>query len=98
MGEFVGNVISDQAVAILGARKDDSDFVFQRPKRDSMPEAGSNHQNSYLREWMKGAGIKKHIIFHSGSYTYATLLINNHTDLYTVSELLGHKSSLISKR
>lgn len=97
-GEFVGNVISDQAYALLGERQDDDACVFQTPKRKSLPEALSDNQNSYLRKWMKAAGINKHITFHSGRHTYATLLINNDTDMFTVSELLGHKSTRTSKR
>lgn len=47
---------------------------------------------------MKAAGINKHITFHSGRHTYTTLLINNDIDFFTVSELLGHKSSRTTKR
>lgn len=97
-GDFVGNVISKQAYSLLGERKDDDAYVFQTPKRKSLPHALSNYQNSDLREWTKAAGINKHITFHSGRHTYATLLINNDIDLFTVSELLGHKSSRTSKR
>lgn len=97
-GDFVGNVISQQAYSLLGERKDDDAYVFQTPKRKSLPEALSDYQNSYLRKWTKVAGINKHITFHSGRHTYATLLINNDIDLFTVSELLGHKSNRTSKR
>ena len=33
----------------------------------------------------------KHITFHCGRHTYATLLLTYDVDLFTVSKLLGHK-------
>ena len=47
--------------------------------------------NSTLREWCMGAGIKKHITFHSGRHTFAVMMLDLGTDIYTVSKLLGHR-------
>lgn len=44
-----------------------------------------------LQKWAIRAGIEKQITFHMARHTFATMLINNGTDLYTVSKLLGHK-------
>lgn len=44
----------------------------------------------HLRNWVKAAGIEKHISFHCSRHTNATLLISFGADLYTVSSLLGH--------
>ena len=33
----------------------------------------------------------KHITWHSGRHTFATLTLTHDIDLYTVSKLLGHK-------
>ena len=38
-----------------------------------------------------GAGIKKHITFHSGRHTFAVMMLDLGTDIYTVSKLLGHR-------
>lgn len=47
--------------------------------------------NSRVSQWAKAAGITgKHITFHTARHTYATLLLTQGADLYTVSKLLGH--------
>ncbi|WP_282135741.1 tyrosine-type recombinase/integrase [Seonamhaeicola maritimus] len=51
----------------------------------------SAYQNKHLYQWIGAAGITKDITFHCFRHTYATLQLYNGTDLYTVSNLLGHK-------
>jgi len=57
--------------------------VFEVPRSDS-------NSNKHLKEWVKRAGIKKHITFHCSRHTFATLCLTSDIDLYTVSKLLGH--------
>ena len=45
---------------------------------------------SEISNWVKRAKIDKHITFHCARHSYATLLLTNGADLYTVSKLLGH--------
>jgi integrase len=45
----------------------------------------------HLKLWTERAGITKHITFHCGRHTFATMQLNNDNDLYTVSKLLGHR-------
>ena len=45
-----------------------------------------------LTEWMKDAGIAKHITFHCSRHTAATLLLTLGASFYVVSKILGHKS------
>ena len=43
-----------------------------------------------LKDWIKAAGITKHITFHCFRHTFATLQVSEGTDIYTVSHLLTH--------
>lgn len=46
----------------------------------------------HIDKWVKAAKIKKHITFHVARHTYATLLLTYGADIYTVSQLMGHKN------
>ena len=76
--------ISEQAVLLLGDRKDPSTKVFEGLKY-------SAYQNTHLKQWIMAAGINKNITFHCFRHTYATLLLTMGTDIYTVSKMLGHR-------
>jgi integrase len=76
--------VSEQAVELLGIRKEDSDFALP----------GLNYSawtNLKLQQWMMKAGISRTITFHCARHTYATLQLTLGTDIYTISKLLGHK-------
>ncbi len=64
--------------------------------RSFMPNIFKLHEepavNKGLRKWAAAAGIKKHLHFHMSRHTAAVLLLENGTDLYTVSRILGHSS------
>lgn len=44
------------------------------------------------------AKIDKHITYHSSRHTFATLLVQDGTDIYTISRYLGHKSIDMTQR
>lgn len=43
-----------------------------------------------LDNWVKKAGINKHITWHSARHSFAVLLLSNNVDVKTMSSLLGH--------
>jgi integrase len=81
--------ISEQAYSITEGKKrpgemTQNNFVFEGLKY-------SAYHNKHLFQWIGAAGITKGITFHCFRHTFATLQLNNGTDLYTVSKMLGHK-------
>jgi integrase len=76
--------ISEQAYELLGERKRDTDKVFEGLTY-------SAHENRHLHQWVKAAGISKHITFHCFRHTYATLQLSEGTPIYTISKMLGHR-------
>jgi len=76
--------ISEQAFQLLGIRPATGGQVF-----DGLQY--SAYYNKHLYQWIGAAGITKNITFHCFRHTYATLLLNKGTDIYTVSKMLGHK-------
>lgn len=76
--------ITPQAVELMGERKEQSDYVFEYLLTTSCT-------NRVIQEWVLRAGINKKITFHCGRHTFATMMLDLGTDIYTVSKLLGHK-------
>lgn len=74
--------ISQEALELCGKRSEGK--VFKGISRSMI--------NYPLKDWIKEAGIKKHITFHCFRHTYATLQIAAGTDIYTVSKMLTHKN------
>ena len=75
--------IAEEAAGLLGERGRDRDAVFRLP---SYSNAGA-----CLLKWAGAAGIGKHVTFHSARHTFAVMMLDLGTDIYTVSKLLGHK-------
>ena len=76
--------ITDQAVALMGKRGDPADLVFEDIHSPTCT-------NRAVQEWVLRAGINKKITFHCGRHTFATMMLDIGTDIYTVSKLLGHE-------
>ncbi len=75
--------IPQKAVDLLGKKGKKKDLIFKDVTKSIY---------RILPEWVLSAGIDKHITFHCARHTAATMHITLGTDLYTVSELLGHSS------
>ena len=76
--------IPSQAVALMGQPGKASELVFNC--------ASNCRANCQLRKWVALAGINKHITFHCGRHTFATMLLTLGVDIMVVSKLLGHSS------
>lgn len=76
--------ISPQAVELMGERGLPDEHVFTDIHSPSCT-------NNTLKLWVAKAGINKTITFHCARHTFATLMLDIGTDIYTVSKLLGHR-------
>lgn len=76
--------ISPQAAELMGKRGLPDEHVFTDIHSPTCT-------NNTLKLWVARAGINKTITFHCGRHTFATLMLDIGTDIYTVSKLLGHR-------
>ena len=62
-----------------------------RENNEIFPVVSNQKMNTYLKEIIKAAGIRKKITFHSARHTFATTVtLSNGVPIETVSKLLGH--------
>lgn len=76
--------INKQAAELMGKRKSDDEKVFDNIYTTSVT-------NEIIKVWVQRAGIKKDITFHCARHTFAVMMLDLGTDIYTVSKLLGHR-------
>lgn len=76
--------ITPQAAELLGERRNPTDLVFY----DFLTASATNNA---IKVWMLRAGITKEITFHCARHTFAVMMLDIGTDIYTVSKLLGHR-------
>lgn len=84
-GEQLYIYVSDHALSLLPNVDDKTKPIFRIP--------GAKTTNYYLGEWVKAAGIEKHITFHCSRHSCATLLLSNGVNLQNVQAQLGHTNS-----
>jgi integrase len=82
--EAIRQPISVEAYNWLGEPKGIKEPVFEGLKY-------SSYENLKLYRWQINAGIKQPYQFHEFRHTYATILLSEGIDIYTVSKMLGHK-------
>lgn len=76
--------IAPEAVELLGERGELSEQPFGK-----LPAPSS--VNYHIKIWMQRSGIDKPITFHCARHTFAVMMLDLGTDIYTVSKLLGHR-------
>lgn len=76
--------ITAEAAKLMGDRGKPEDYVFSDIHSPSCT-------NNTIKLWVARAGINKEITFHCARHTFATMMLDLGTDIYTVSKLLGHK-------
>lgn len=79
--EYKTIFISDEALEFCGTRRENC-LVFPLFSRSMTKEP--------LKQWLRDAGIEKHITFHSFRHTNATLMSAAGIDIYTVMGQLTH--------
>ena len=75
--------ISEQAFSLCGEPQEPERHIFEGL-------TGSSWISRPLKKWMKAAGITKNITFHCSRHTFATLQLENDTNIYAVMSMLGH--------
>ena len=76
--------IPPQAAELMGERGKDAEHIFPNIHSPSCT-------NEMSKRWVLRAGIHKDITFHCGRHTFAVMMLDLGTDIYTVSKLLGHR-------
>jgi integrase len=76
--------ISEEAAQLMGVPGKPEEHVFTDIHSPSCT-------NTTLKLWCARAGINKVITFHCARHTFATMMLDIGTDIYTVSKLLGHR-------
>lgn len=81
--------LSNSAFQLLGERS--KGLIFDLKNNGKFLSDTAINKN--IKNWIKKAKIEKDITFYCGRHTYAVRLLNNGTNLKTVSDALGHATS-----
>ena len=76
--------ITAEAAELMGERGKPEDYIFTDIHSPTIT-------NNAIRLWVAKAGINKDITFHCARHTFATMMLDLGTDIFTVSKLLGHR-------
>jgi integrase len=85
-------------------KKTAQEFIFDGKEHEpeekifSLSLHGRNASYAYLKRWVKQGNIKKKVGWHTARRTFATLALENGSDLYTVAKLLGHTDIRAAKK
>lgn len=65
---------------------------FKKGKKGLVFVGLEDYHRPKIKDWVQSKGIEKNVTFHCSRHTHATILVENKVDIYTIKELLGHKS------
>lgn len=77
--------VSDQALSQCGKRGKPEEYIFKTLGKTAWFKPA-------LNQWLDDAGIERHMTFHCFRHTFATLQLENGTDIYTIKSMMGHTS------
>lgn len=83
--------LNPNAKIILEKQKHNIEFVFNVSEHISSI-------NRTIKKMIKQTNINKHVHFHCSRHTFATLLVSEGVDIFTISKLMGHsdiKSTMV---
>ena len=76
--------ITQQALQLCGERPSDEESLVFEGLTDA------SWISRPLKVWIEASDIKKHVTFHCGRHSFASLLLENGVDIYTIKDLMGH--------
>ena len=85
--QFVNNPVSEEALELIGFYDGEHE-----PDAKVFPDFKDKMTGTTLKNWLKAAGITKHITFHCARHTFGSLQVDAGTGIYTVQHMLGHKN------
>ena len=85
--QLVNNPVSEEALELIGFYDGGHE-----PDTKVFPDFKDKMTGTTLKNWLKAAGITKHITFHCSRHTFGSLQVDAGTGIYTVQHMLGHKN------
>ena len=76
--------ITQQAFQLCGERPSDEESLVFEGLTDA------SWISRPLKVWIEASDIKKHVTFHLARHSFASLLLENGVDIYTIKDLMGH--------
>ena len=87
--QLVNNPISNEALDLIGFYDEDEN---RKPTDKVFTGFNDSLTQAPLKNWLKEAGITKHVSYHSSRHTFGSLQAEAGTSVYTVQHMLGHKN------
>ena len=87
--QLVNNPVSEEALELIGFYDKDEN---RQPTDKVFPGLKNSMFQAPLKNWIKAAGITKHISFHGSRHTFGSLQADAGTSIYVIQRILGHKN------